>query len=147
MKKYAYCIDDEHLSFEFGSIKETCEGIVSDYYFDDWEINKDEKGEFILVDIVETIDYEDTIDCNHFIEVLVHDACNEINENMEEWYLQDININDFELAINEFWKNYKKTRNIETPFQEKSGTKKTYKLYIKEREYGYEFVSYELVGD
>lgn len=147
MKKYAYCIDDEYLSYEFGSIKETCKGIVYNYYSDDWEIHEDEKGKFVLVDIIETVDYEDRIDCDHFIEVLINDACNELGEDAEEWYLQDININDFELAINEFWKNYKKTRNIETPFQEKSGTKKTYKLYIKENEYDYDFVSYELEED
>lgn len=62
-------------------------------------------------------------------------------------YLEDVDIETFEKELNKFWKIFKEKNKIYTFYVSKSGTKQTYKVYIKEREYGYDFVSYELEND
>ena len=142
--EYAYCIGDAYLSEKFDTVKEALEELTRDFHEEDWEIYKDNVGQFILVDIVEVKDYEDLIHAHRIIEDLKEDACSEYER---DDYLNDVDIEAFEKELNKFWKNYKEKNKIYTFYVSKSGTKKTYKLYIKEREYGYEFVSYELVGD
>ena len=139
--EYAYCIGDAYLSEKFDTVKEALEELIRDFYEEDWEIYKDNVGQFILVDIVEVKDYEDFIHANRIMEDLREDAYSEYER---DDYLNDIDIEAFEKELNKFWKNFKEKNKIYTFYVSKSGTKKTYKLYIKEREYGYDFVSYEL---
>lgn len=145
MKEYAFYIGDEYLSEKFTDITLLCDRVLEEIDVEDW-IHRDEKGQFVLVDIVETVDYEDRIDCDNFIELLINDACKELGEDVGEWYLKDVDVKDFELEINDFWKRYKKTRNINTIHEEKRGTKKTYKLYVEEKVCGYDLVSYEVLN-
>ena len=138
---YAYCIGDEYLSEKFDTVKEALEELIRDFNEEDWEIYKDNVGQFILVDIVEVKDYEDLIHAHRIIEDLKEDACSEYER---DDYLDDVDIEAFEKELNKFWKNFKEKNKIYTFYVSKSGTKKTYKIYIKEREYDYDFVSYEL---
>lgn len=142
--EYAYCIGDEYLSEKFHTVKEVLEELIRDFNEEDWEIYKDNVGQFIFADIVKVKDYEDLIHAHRIIEDLKEDACSEYER---DDYLDDVDIEAFEKELNKFWKNFKEKNKIYTFYVSKSGTKKTYKIYIKEREYGYDFVSYELVGD
>lgn len=138
---YAYCIGDEYLSEKFDTVKEALEELIRDFNEEDWEIYKDNVGQFILVDIVEVEDYTDLIHADRIIEDLKEDAYSEYER---DDYLDDVDIETFEKELNKFWKIFKEKNKIYTFYVSKSGTKQTYKVYIKEREYGYDFVSYEL---
>ena len=141
MKKYAYCISDEYLSEKFDTVKETLEELIRDFNEEDWEIYKDNVGQFILADVVEVKDYEDLIHAHRIIEDLKEDACSEYER---DDYLDDVDIEAFEKELNKFWKNFKEKNKIYTFYVSKNGTRKTYKVYIKEKEYSYDLVDFEL---
>lgn len=140
--EYAYCIGDEYLSEKFDTVKEVLEELVRDFNEEYWEIYNDNVGQFILVDIVEVKDYEDLIHANRIIEDLKEDAYSEYER---DDYLDDVDIAAFEKELNKFWRMFKEKNKIYTFYVSKSNTKQTYKVYIKEREYGYDFADYELV--
>lgn len=139
--EYAYCIGDEYLSEKFDTVKEALEELIRDFNEENWEIYKDNVGQFILVDVVEVEDYEDFIRANRIIEDLKEDAYSEYER---DDYLDDVDIEVFEKELNRFWKSFKEKNKIYTFYVSKSGTKKTYKLYIKEKEYSYDLVDFKL---
>ena len=140
--EYAYCIGDEYLSEKFYTVKEALEELIRDFNEENWEICKDNVGQFILVDVVEVEDYEDFIRANRIIEDLKEDAYSEYEG---DDYLDDVDIEVFEKELNKFWRMFKEKNKIYTFYVSKIKTKQTYKVYIKEREYGYDFVYHELV--
>lgn len=150
MKKteYAYFIEKQNLSIRFTELKELFKDAImtNDIGTEEWEVYKDERGEFIYLDVAQVADFEDKIDAEHFIELLMNDAIKELGNSVDGWYLEDVDIPKFEIAINKFWKEYKEKARIQKIAYEVEGTKTRYKVYIKQVEKDcYNFVGYEEV--
>lgn len=139
---YAYVVDDERISEEFTNLKELFSASLEEIIPKDWVIFKDPKGEYIYLEVVETetVDYE--IDGEDIIHTLMSNAYGDFGDDVN-WYLEDVNIEDFDKELNKFWKNYKERKNIKEMITEKNNTTKTYKVYFKEVcDCSYELVDY-----
>lgn len=123
---YAYFTSTEYLSEKFDTVNETLQDAIESNIF---PIKSDELGEYIIVEVAETGDYEDRIDGEHIIELLINDAWSNMGDVAED-YLYKVNINDFNEKLNEFWKEYKEKNNIGNLYLSKSGTRKLYRAYL-----------------
>lgn len=140
--EYVYCIGDEYLSEKFDTVKEALEELIRDFNEEDWEIYKDNVGQFILVDIVEVKDYEDLIHAHRIIEDLKEDACSEYER---DDYLDDVDKDDFANQITEIWNKYKKDKGIRGYYKAKNTAPLICKIRVNKDRYGdYSFVGYDI---
>lgn len=136
-KEYAYLLDGEYLSSKFTDINELIESSVEDIIPQDWTVYENEFGEYIVLEVFETEDYEDIVNADSFVEELK-------NNSDAEWYLDDVNTNHLQEELNKFWKKYKEDNNITQLYY--SGKRVgTYEVYVSYDGVDYNFLWYEVV--
>lgn len=144
--KYCYCINDEELSPACNTIEEVCENAVDEINSEEREIYRDSDKKYVLIEITQVQPYEEDIDGEYVLETLRNTVYNDLGYGTED-YLDDVNIPDFEKAINKFWQDYKVKNKINKIWIPKDQTTQLYKLFIEQVEYGYKLISYEEVKE
>ena len=140
--KYAYVIDDEKLSEEFSNIKELIASAVENIGENNFPIVINGMGNRVLKNLevveTETVDYE--INGKEIIHQLKDKACSDFGD--VDWYLDDVNIKDFNKKINKFWKEYVAKNNIKEIITERNKTKRYFDVYVRECNMSYNLATY-----
>lgn len=129
-KKYVFEIDEGFWSECFNTIYEACDEACRsmDIYFSDNFTDK--YGDFICVDIFEVEEYDDNIQCMAYD--IIDQMKSDIGPLLEDRYLEDVDKADFASWLSKRWSEYKIKNKIKEYWDERYGTRRTYKIYYKD---------------